>query len=608
MYFIFYMKKIVFLALATFITIGFFFVSKAHAQAASSERWVCLDANMTNIDLFHQTLTPKAESKPMPNTPTYIVECVGTESSGQICTTGRQDADLTVYKKSNLDALNATGEFTYYNMYLGDAQTVAPNPVTTDNDGNFPGGIIWHSFSAHLPRKFLAMNYYEPAGSGGAGGAGALQQATFTFEAASMAKDCVAIQWDPFGRVFDSQTLEPVSSAKVTLLFKKNGTFVPMTSADLVGGNLVNPQTTKADGAFSFVVPDGDYKLQVAPYQFISLASQVHSNYTKAYSELYPFVPADIDGVIQERGAIQHRDIPITSIGASSPVKMLGYFYEGDRATGNLAIEGSVSHPLTKIIAKSVKVSSDNPTVRTPYREIASTTADNFGRFFLEIKQSQLESTAEYSEIFSDVELQKVDLRTNVAQGTVVSKHFEPIPQYIEGKAVAAGAALPNTTVEIYKDMSNKPFSTVKTDAQGNFKITSEYLPLDPYNIRYVTAQGKVIKSTTSDFIAANQKTIFENKTDLYSYRDIKNNSLSDLAKSSSNKSGGSRGVGVNTSMQGRNATGAPSSSNQQNATGGMFGQYFSILVGIIVLLIVAAGAVVVMIKKKSTVPTDPMV
>lgn len=620
------MKKTLFVVLLSLFISGSAIVKVAHAEAAQAERWVCLEAvGDWQVDNFGQTLKAKDAAKPLPNTETYIVECVATDQ-GQICTTGRQDADQVVYKKSNLDELTATGQFTYYGMYTSSGtKTDAPNPLISDATGGI-NGIYWRANSKHLPRKFLAMNYYVPAGDGAAGTAGALQQATFTFEQASMAKDCAAISWDPYGRVFDGQTLEPISNASVTLMFKKNNAFVKMAPSDVLGGNLINPQVTLADGGFSFVVPDGDYKLVIgAPNHLTTSISEVHANYAKAYSELYPYVPADIDGVIQERGAIQHRDVPVKTVGTSTAPKMMDYFYEADIASGNSIIEGTVSHPLTKLVAHSVKVSTADPTQKTPYREIGMTTADNLGKFFLEIKQSSLEKTDEYIEIFDNVEMVKVDIRTLAQKDNTllqkiahffknlvpevmaagVSIHFEPIPQYLEGYAFVNGVAIPNATVEVYKLMSNKAYSTTKADVKGYFKITSEFLPRDPYELRYVTATGTIVKTTTSQFIATNQKTIVANKIDVYGYRDQKNKTIADLVKPT--KAITSTNGGRNTNTNGANNQTTGQNNSAQSPIVSAIGQNIGILIAIVVLVIIGVVVAIVMMKKK-TPPVDGMV
>lgn len=620
------MKKTLFVVLLSLFISGSAIVKIAHAEAAQTERWVCLEAvGDWKVDNFGQTLKAKDTARPLPNTETYIVECVAT-AQGQICTTGRQDADQIVYKKSNLDELTATGEFKYYGMYTSsDKITDAPNPLISDANGGI-NNIYWRANSAHLPRKFLAMNYFTPTGDGAAGTAGALQQATFTFEQASMAKDCAAISWDPYGRVFDAQTLEPILNASVTLMFKKDNAFVKMTPSDVLGGNLINPQVTLADGGFSFVVPDGDYKLVIgAPNQLTASISEVHANYAKAYSELYPYVPADIDGVIQERGAIQHRDVPVKTVGTSTQPTMMSYFYEADTASGNSIIEGTVSHPLTKLVAHSVKVSTADPSIRTPYREIGSTIADKQGIFKLPIEQKNLESTPDYIEIFDNVEMVKVDIRTlAMKESTFMQKiahffeklvpsvfaagtsiHFEPIPQYLEGYAFSNGVAIPNATVEVYKLMSNKAYSATKADAKGYFKITSEFLPRDPYELRYVTATGTVVKTTTSQFIATNQKTIVANKINVYGYRDQKNKTIADLVKPT--KAIANTNGGRNTNMTGTNNQTTGQNNSTQSPIVNALGQNIGILIAIAALVIIGAVVAVVMMKKKAP-PVDGMV
>jgi len=596
---------------------GLILVQGANAQAANSERWVCLDVvGNWSADPWGQTLKAKGSEKPLANKETFIVECVAT-SKGQICTTGRQDSDQTVYKKNNLAELTATGQFAYYGMYASDKKTTAPNPLISDDLGGI-NDIFWRANSTHFPRKFLAMNYIEPTGGGEAGSAGALQQATFTFEQASMEKNCASITWDPYGRVFDNKTLEPITNASVTLLFSKNGAFVKMTSSDVLGGNLINPQSTGPDGKFSFVVPDGDYKLVIgSPLALSSSLAEVHPNYTKAYSELYPFVPKDIGGVIQERGAIQHRDIPVKTVGASTPVKMMDYFYEAEASTGNSKIEGTVSHPFTKIIAKSVKVSTADATLRTPYRVIDTVSADKNGKFDLEIDQSKLEKTDEYVEIFDNVVMEKVDIKTLVKKedgllqkiaffigkflpiveaAEVASIHFEPIPQYLEGYVYVNGEVMPNATVEVYKNMSNKAYSSTKADEKGFFRITSEYLPRDPYSLRYVTPLGVIVKASTSDFIATNQKTISENKVDLYNYRDQQNKTVNDLV------------IKPTVSLTaGRGETAIPAKT-EQNAQSGVMAKigankeiapYIGVIIIMIILIIVAIAIGIFVMKKK---------
>lgn len=614
------MKKALFVVLVSCFISGSAIVKIAHAEAAQTERWVCLEAvGDWTKDQWGQTLKAKggASGAPLPNAKTYIVECISTDA-GQICTLGTEALDLEVYgppkpeddNKTHLQQLGSNFEFYgMYNSYRPNATepSDALNPLMSDAGGGL-GDLFWRAKSDHLDRKFFALNYVEPVTAAGAGAAGALQNGTFTFDQANMAKDCAAINWDPYGRVFDSQTLEPIGNVSVTLLFKKNNIFVPMTPSDLVGGNIQNPQTTLIDGKFSFVVPDGEYKLVVgSPFQFTSSLSEVHANYLKAYSDPYPFVPTDINGIIVEKGAIQHRDIPVKTRGTNTTPKMMSYFYDADRRTGNSVVSGVVSHPLSKIVAHSVKVSTANPKLRIPYREIGSTLADKLGRFSLSIDQGILESKDDYIELFDNIEIIKVDVRTFASSGIAAAHvHFEPILQYLEGFTFSSnGTALSNATVEVYKTMSNKPYSTTKTDENGYFKVTSEFLPTDPYELRYVTATGNVVKSTTSNFIATNQETIVTNKIDIYGYRDQKNKTVADLVKPT--KTIASTNGGRNANMTGINNQTTGQNNGTQSPVVNALGQNIGILIAIIVLIIIGVVVVVVMMKKK-TPPVDGMV
>ncbi len=603
------MKK-TFSLLLTIISL-FVLVPTVFGEAAQTERWVCLKPVAAQSGMgdsaFRQTLLTEADAKPLPSAETYVIECVATDQ-GQICTSGKTATDQVVYKKNNLGELQANIGYTYVGLFKADGVTAEANPVMSDAAGDL-GSIEWESRSAHFQRKFLAMNYWTP-NDVVTGTVGGQQQGTFDFEQAD--KKCVMISWDPYGRVFDSQTLEPVSGARVTLLVEKNGTYVQMTTADILGGNLINPQITKEDGQFSFVVPDGNYKLTTAPAPVTKVAS-VNTHYTKAYSELYPVLSGE---VIEQRGAMQHRDIPAASSNTVRPVKMMAYFYEA-LPSGKLSVEGTVSHPLTTLIAKSVKVSSTNPNVKTPYRTIATVQADKWGKFSLEIDQSTLEKTEEYVEIFSEVEMVKTDLKVAVKNNSVLEKiasllksiipsvfaqaagttlHFEPIPQYLEGFAYgAAGQVLSNATVEVYETMSNKAYSKTKTDATGYFKISSEYLPRYTYELKFVAADGSVTKKTTSQFISANQKTIAEKKIDLYAYRDTQNRTIEDIVKLSPTvaKQGGDPALKNETGTKGGH------DNSVTEVVASVVGDNWWIILSIVVLVIILVTIVIVVRKKQ---------
>lgn len=145
--------------------------------------------------------------------------------------------------------------------------------------------------------------------------------------------------------------------------------------------------------------------------------------------------------------------------------------------------------------------------------------------------------------------------------------------------------------------MSNKAYSTTKADQTGYFKITSEYLPTDPYDLHYITPQGAVIKKTISEFIAVNQKLIVQNKIDLYSYRDQKNRTIKDMIKPTLPTSNGG---GRNPLITGQNDITKQQPINTANIP------YIGIIVILLILIVVTIVVVVIMMKKKP--PTERMI
>lgn len=612
------MKKLALLLLT--LSVLAFYAPSVQAQAADTERWVCLEAEHCWKDPnscsaaakgngHKARLSAKPGFAPLVGTPTYVVVCIGTDN-GQVCTTGNSETDLKVYNNDNFIQLKNSYNFKFEGLFKGDGVTAAANP------SEWAGPYEWgDSFPQGHMHTWFALNYWDPTATV-VGEEGGQQQGSFDFETAE--KDCIKIGWDPYGRIFDAGTLEPITGASVTLQVKKNDVFVNMTAADLLGGNLINPQVTKADGNFSFVVPDGDYKLLTTGA--LTAVDTLDANYTKAYSDIYPAVTGEI---IQQRGAIVHRDIPVATRNTNTAPKLMEYFYQTN-SNGFLVIEGRTSHPLTKLNVKTSKVTAADPNTKTPYRTVETFVADTLGKFKIEVDQNKFEKTDEYTEVFSDLELVKVDLRQPTtknnlietfqslmetvvkqvqAQGMTTSVKFEPIPQYLEGYAYdAAGNVLPNATVGVYLSFSKKPYATTKADSKGFFKLTSEYLPNFNYTLQYTTATGARVTTKPSAFLAQNQEYIAQNKVNPYVGKDVKNHTApTGVAASSSSKSSARRGDSTGISGQEGRSTDDKTPASTQMAS-----QAFPILLMIILLTVAAVVGVVVYLKKKQQVNIPP--
>jgi hypothetical protein len=462
-------------------------------------------------------LATKADDLPRRNQQAYVFACITTEE-GNVCTTGNSQVDLASVGYDGVAKLkqsSATGGFEFQGLFRPDGKTpAAADQIKANSQGKLTvGGQIvepleWQDYTPRgVGRKWLALNLVDPLqiemGTGGQ------QQGTFTFEGAL--SKCVAINWDPYGIVFDSQSLEPVAGVAVTLTKKRdNGQFTLVGGSDAV--SIINPLYTQEDGAFSFFVPDGIYKLAATASNFIfpNEPLKLNPNYLKAYSDIYR------GEEIVQKGNIEHRDIPIDAkiTPYTAPIKLISYFPLLDKGTNTLILQGRVSHPLTTINVYAKKPSTVNPKTFVRTRIFLTASSDKQGKFDLKIDLNKLQPT----EFVGDVEFIKSPLMKQEATPNFFS--LEPIFNYVEGYAYDEnGKLLINSTVGVYLKFSNKPAYETKTDEKGFFKISSEYLPAMTYVIKYTTPTGFSYATTTSRFIANNGQYLQTEKVNLYSLK-----------------------------------------------------------------------------------------
>lgn len=574
-------------------------------EAEQTKRWFCLEADRSGghrAKLFIKDGAAAGE-KPLPNNETIIVECIATDG-GQKCTTGNGTLDQQLYGGSQMGGLG----YDFQGLFAEDGTTPVSNPIPGNPTGTF-APVIWQDATDRShERKWLGLNLVDPKpdiemGQGGE------QLGTFDFEFAL--KKCVNIAWDPYGRIFDSQNLEPVAGASVTLLKKRDDgifTYVnPANPDDVPGGALINPTTTLEDGAFSFVVPDGTYKLSVqkAGYDFPS-ASTLNTNYLRVYSDIYP---GQTGVEIVQAGSLQHRDIPLDAQASSlsSPAKIMEYIYESDKL-GGATITGRVSHPLAAVNLYSVVPDANNPEVKTRYRLINTATADKLGRFSVTVDQSLFDLDA--GETFGEVEVTAADLTLAGRTRSLVEKvisfvkkimikeveaaastiQLDPIPSYLEGYAYdSKGNPIPNAKVSVVLNFTTKPYYQTVADANGFFKVHSDYMPFQPYKLTYSSPQSGTISVSTAKFLTDNKAFIAENKIEAFkpNYEDPKVNEeikqkLAVTAAAAQNKINNEEKAGE---------TGAGTSANM-----GFIG-----MVALIIVLLIAAGAVVLFMLKRNT-------
>jgi hypothetical protein len=548
------MKKVIFHIFFTLL-LAFLFVNNTSAQlpTLASQSWKCMRGDeeaITFNGVANSTLSQELYADGyVINSTAYIVTCVGTQFGG-VCTTGNSEYDRLIFNSDNtktfpypvtieggskkqisLGKLKATatvttqglaGGLAFYGVTIGDddllvgkgeAQKLAVAPFS-DQVTTKCATISWNTVFPPPPPPPPANDDDEDDGG---------------------RKLCKGCRWDPYGIVFDSQSLEPLPNIKITI-FDKNKNIYSLPG-------LINPQTTKADGLFNFLVEPGIYYLSVLTpnnYKFISTPN-IHPNYVKIYhkvdgsNSIYkPDEPiAEIIDTPEEaeigKPNMEHRDIPLDP-GANKP-------YEGEPSTiaykiareGIITkIDGKVSHPFTDITFSQ----SGNLIIKTK--------TDRFGFYETEFNNTDIDPDEDISVLYTKADLKTIDFIQIVskpnstfnffanlipevqAQSTIritSSKEafkLSPIFPYIEGYAYDQNNKIqPNATVRIKLKMNNANIYETKADNNGYFKILPKNTPIFPYYLEIVPVGGGLISYTPSEFAGQNKKYLSENKINL---------------------------------------------------------------------------------------------
>ncbi len=572
------------------------------AGGQPNQRWVCLESQACTRTFLEQggvcpggQITHKFQLTES-NDPTtrpikgdgnkiYIFNCIINEN-GRTCTTGNPATDKEALGPQNENFAKLVRDEEYeFASFIGPNGQSSPNPVVLSNNANF-GPFSWSSKTTkNRANIWLALNMVRPEQQQNVGSNNSQQQAQLTFEQA--ANNCKIQSFDPYGIVFDSQTLEPITGANVELQVKDGTGFRRVNTNDTPG--ITNPYTSDVDGLFAFVVPDGTYKLLLNNAIILENASDsstLHPNYSKIYSDIYK-----PDEEIIQKGKIQHRDIPVATKGTNNPIKVMSRDVVLDAGSRQMTITGKVSHPCSKITAFSKKNN-------TRFKQIKTLNADKTGSFSFSIDQASFEP----AEIFGELEYEKVDLLTIQSCGTPiptatnnssvwtkiisylknitlvskvqaqesVSQSIDPIPTYLEGIAYDnLNKPIPNAKVGIYLTFSDRPYYETSADTKGMFRVVSSHIPTMPFVIKYTTVTGTVITKTTSDFITQNSTYIQEKKVSLYANV----NEKGEVKKFPTAKPSGTQQGGTNANQNGTAGTngknnGFPGGFGNNNAAG----------------------------------------
>jgi hypothetical protein len=409
----------------------------------------------------------------------------------------------------------------------------ANNVLGVTSDGKIPYGnvdvVVEETTYKHAPVEFSAVGSNTPATSEngseseavGAGGDKSLKNGLLGFLAeqvsevvSGVAKDCASITWDPYGRVFDSRTLEPIPDVMVDLIDDATKQSVVMQS------NL-SYDVTGDDGLYNIQVEkEGSYTLQVdslTTHQFVANPS-LNPLWSNIYSDLY--YPGTV--FYEKATAPTHHDIALQLDGEpyhDAEAKIVPGTLKSEDMNGVMVYTGRSTFPMAKVCLVDENA---NQTVGDCVH------ADNIGSFTIALEKTEVPP------VRLRVAVEKVDL-TNPALYTDKTPpkllhmnslmlpetqkpyYFEPVLGLVQGYAQdVVGKRIANATVQVRLKANKQLFYQTTADPLGFFTIYAPNLPALEYYLDYVDPKtGKSSPQSTSEFVRENTDYLEANKINL---------------------------------------------------------------------------------------------
>lgn len=490
---------------------------------------------------LHRKLTIGA-----PQLPIWVAECVK-EGDTYACTTGDEEVDTMLFGQSNKKGWYSRTVYSPQGDEYEAEQFKSGVEFAKEGTSNVPDQIEWHTTATTNPfgqnqqtantgnlhvgnqtpaaqtLSSVFMAFYLPGSEAAPAGMNpSQQQATLTFTTS-----CNLII-DPYGKVFDSHTLEPLADASVELTTRRDdGSFTFLRDEEVIA-SITNPYQTDMTGSYSFLVPSGQYRLTAEAEGYRFPPVNLHPQAEQLYGSVYD------GGTIVVEDEMVEANIPMEPVDIESsvayarqnPVQVVSHFQSINKSTNQYEIEGVASHPKAVVEVFATVPDTDRPGRMKRTRSLANTTADAQGVFALTIDMASLKT----DETVGELEVRKPDLLQSGdhrpqsfldtvgsffagligvsaadrdATTTVIT--LNPVMNYISGYAVVEdGTILPRATVGVYLPSSQIPVYETLADEDGYFEITSEYLPSVPYELRYTSINGTEIAASTGEFIARN--------------------------------------------------------------------------------------------------------
>lgn len=430
------------------------------------------------------------------NGPLWLVECIqeGTPAApAYTCTTGNSTLDTKVFGADNASTL--AGKYGYASKIFYTDGTPTTPEIT---DSNKQDAYEWETtMNPEIAKQrkvasvFLAMYEDEGTAPPQSGQQNSQKQATL-----SNSEGCRLVI-DPYGKVFDSYTLEPLSGSTVTLLKQRSGNTFTKVQQNEVVGTLVNPQVTLNGGSYRFIVPNGTYGLQVNRPGYRFPATDSNKDAANFYSNIYS------GGEITVKDQPVRADIALEpqskeqsiAYAENNPITITNYFQTINKEKGIQTIDGYVSHPKAVI-----EIFGQKGQART--RKLASNEADKDGHFTVAVQLSQLQE----DEYVGEIEATKKKVNGIAASPKTAVLAIAPMLDSLAGFATSRnGSVIANSQVEVRLLTSGTTVATVQADDKGFFTIPAEEMPSMPYSLAFKNGPTEEVLDTLT-YVANNEK------------------------------------------------------------------------------------------------------
>jgi len=385
----------------------------------------------------------------------------------------------------------------------------------------------YYLYAAHTP---------EPLGAGADEENTTQQQGQANLVFPAGAENCTQIYWDPYGRVFDSVSLEPFGAGQaiVTLLDENSS-----PSLNTFTNNVLIDEM----GKYNILVnKDGKYKLKVTP-KTNHLFTAAEPNIK--YKDLYGFIYKLGDPAFVEIAKSPKRvDVALKPIGtpySRSPeyigsIEYLDVWFEGESYT-KIALRTVHPKTIVKVMVNGAQLVNDGagrPLLKTSDKEgywlvlIRKEVLSQEGFSVELIKNPQYYPLAKINNYFSQLInklssffIKKVSAQQSIRIDDPVDSiriiKFDPILEYIEGFSYDNNnKIIPKAKINVKLKMNNKVFSSTTTDDSGFFTLYPKDLPPYEFYLEIVNPVTRVtLTQTTSEFVTKNQAYLDSEKINL---------------------------------------------------------------------------------------------